>query len=111
MAKVKTTKEKVAKKVAKKTVKKAELSPYSEKEMAEVRDMVETILAAPANVEAEELRGVVIVAHEDPKTKVVQVLGGVRNVSKASVMKIVLESLEMSYMDGAILMAELSRQK
>lgn len=114
---MKKTTKKVAKKVTKKPVKgheidtKSSKSPYSAKEMLAVHKLVDTVLSAPANVEPEELKGMVLTVHENPKNKEVQVLGGIRNISKANVLKIVLEVLDMSAMDAAILLAQLANMQ
>lgn len=86
-------------------------SPYSKKEIADVQELVNTVLSAPANVDPEKLKGMVLVVHENPKNKEVQVLGGIRNISKANVLKIVLEVLDMSGMDAAILIAQMAQNK
>ena len=82
-------------------------SDYTEKEMKEIHTMVDTVLRAPMGILPEELQGMVIVTLKNKKGEYLT-LGGRRNMHDAGCMQLFLRILNMSPMDGAILLAQIN---
>lgn len=104
---MKTTKKAV--KTAKKVTKPSK-SAYSPKEIAEITSCMLKVLEAPTDATKEEMSGAVIVITGDKKGNY-DVQGGIRNISTAGFMMMILDILKMTPMDGAILLAQISSAK
>lgn len=103
---MKTTKKAV--KTAKKVTKSSK-SAYSPKEIAEITSCMLKVLEAPVDATKEEISGAVVVINQEKTGYSVQ--GGIRNISTAGFMMMILDILKMTPMDGAILLAQISSAK
>jgi hypothetical protein len=103
---MKTTKKAV--KTAKKVTKPSK-SAYSPKEIAEITSCMLKVLEAPTDATKEEMSGAVVVINQEKTGYSVQ--GGIRNISTAGFMMMILDILKMTPMDGAILLAQISGAK
>ena len=103
---MKTTKKAV--KTAKKVTKPSK-SAYSPKEIAEITSCMLKVLEAPTDATKEEISGAVVVINQEKTGYSVQ--GGIRNISTAGFMMMILDILKMTPMDGAILLAQISSAK
>lgn len=103
------------KKIVKKAVKRQEGTthtekPYTKKEMKEIHDLVDKVLLGKVDATPEELQGLVVVTHRN-KAGEYLTLGGRRNMSDASSMQLFLRVLDMTPIDGAIMLATINAEQ
>lgn len=84
--------------------------PYSKKEMEEIHALVDKVLMSNVNATPEELQGLVVVTHKQADGRFLT-LGGRRNMSNGHAMQLFLRVLNMSALDGAILLATLNEEE